>query len=527
MPRAKRLSNLPDHLLEPAGAKRSPGRQAGQTLLQRSGQTAQVQAELENSSLLAEKELDKLAGVLSSLGPLNREKTLVRLQRTRGNAYVNRLVDSAGKTSRAVLQRQKPKKPGEKDESTAGLEITTSNIDDAIKIMWKTYQILVRKRRDAVDQLSTLTDKDAEEPKGFLEDLLLQTLASAVLGPTGLIGTLIADKIIPNKELVAKIVGKLGGETEVTEALEDASVAARATNLSIGSSINTATTEGLKKTYNELKPKDEDFSDKVRKLFFLTQKRFLSDESDKVEIYFLNNADQFRQLEAKKAGLGIVALKALQESVLSTVEQADQAQQDASLTQWLIYMSRKEAGVHKPEAGRDLGWVQEGTDLESIVDKGAFGMVPSTRGVLFLWIEPNQDNPTAPVTVKRAMLKGLNKGLREHLASRAIGDLGIPIVAWSMVGGRPYFSIGINESGAVFYSTKGCPYPKSALQYLYFKSRPDKFYEMAKAGFKDIDTISMDELTKEAPLAVYTIDAELGKITLDQAKVEINEKSIF
>jgi hypothetical protein len=520
MPDRQINPNLPERQGEPSAPKRSPAK----TDLAKADQSLEDgQSILNGNRLPVNADLDKLAGDFSNLSPAKRQKKLVQLQKIRGNAYVSRLVGSTAKTGGAALQRQKPKEPKAKDKSTKDLEITTSNIEDAIKIMWKTYQILVRKRRDAVDQLIVLTEKDMSEPKGFLEDLFLQVLASAILGPTGLIGTMIADNILPSKNLVSKIVGKVGGEVEVSEALEDASAAARAGNLSMGSAINTATSESLKKAYEKVTQTDKGSEDKVRKLFFLSQRTFLSDESDKVDIYFLNHADQYRKLEAKQPGLGIVALKALQESVLSTFDNVAQIQQDASLSQWLIYMARKEAGVHKPEAGRDLGWVQEGTDLGAIMGKGAMGNPTPTRGVLTLEIEINHDNPSAAVTVKRAMLKGVNKAMRERLASKPIEKLGIPIVAWNYDSTYPYFSVGINEGQAVWYSTQGSHDPRSALLYLYFKSQPDTFYRMAREGFKDIDKISMGELTKEAPLAAYTIYGELGKITLDQAKIEITD----
>jgi hypothetical protein len=360
------------------------------------------------------------------------------LQRSAGNRAVADL----------IVQRQPPT-----TKARQPLRITTTNINDAISIMWKTYQVLVRRRRDAVDALRVAAADDAPSSPSVLKELLLAVAGAALVGPTGMIGTAIAGKLV-----------KVGAD------LAQASLKAQVTNQAISNAINTGISESLKKAYGAIVDEEGKSDLKSRELFFLSQKEALADESDKTEIYFLNEADTYRRMEARKPGSGISALKVLQQSVLDSVDLAAQAQRQASLDAWLVYQSRKELGESSkaPWFGQD-----KGTAVEKAMGTGTWGKPAATGGLLVLHVEePNRSDPRVPLKIKSAQLKGLNAALRKELTKRPLGELAISMVAWCHDGVYHRFSIGINEGQVGFVSTAGNPYARNALLQLSFRAWP-------------------------------------------------------
>ena len=418
---------------------------------------------------------------------------LLTLQSLAGNAAVASL----------VAQRQ----PAKKDDDNASLRITTANIDDAIMIMWKTYQILVRRRRDAVDKLAVLVKDDEADPPGVLGSLMLQMAAAAVLGPTGMIGAAIANQLID--------ASPPAGRKRPWKKKEPGTFA-KVANGAISNALNTGISEGLKAAYGALdSPKKK--QDDARELFFLGQRSVLSDEADKVEIHFLNTAAGFRDLEANEKGAGVESLRMLQEAVLKTLSDAEQMQQDESLKAWLSYQANDAVGTHEPS--KAMWFANKGADLSKIMGKGRPGGEPQrTAGVLSMEIMVNVDQPGRTAVVQSARIEGLNKAMRKRIESIPIGDLHIPMVAWARPWGEAWLAIGVNEGRAPWYSTKGTA-PMAALRYLYFKVNLAEYAKMRTKD--DYDRISRADLEKSAPFGALRIIDEIAHLKLGDAKIPV------
>lgn len=383
------------------------------------------------------------------------------------------------------------------EKATDSLKITTDNIDDAISIMWKTYQILVRTRREAVDKLLISIEQEKKSSPSFIKELLFVAITSGILGPTGLIGGAIANKII--------------------EAGEDASAKAKIGNDAITNAINAAVKVSLTKTYNEtigsIGDKDEKIDKETRKIFFLTLKSFLSTQSDNVEVYFLNNAYIYRDMEKKKRGSGVDALKVLQDSVIATLHYADRIQRERSLDEWLVYMAKNKLGVQKE---KQLNWQQGSTDLSKIMGQGAEGQPTRTPGVLMLELHTLNDDARVPVKIRNAWISGLNLDLRNELENRPIKELGIPVIAWSHSTPFHRFSVGINEAGKSFISTKGNRYLRNILLYLSFKVT---HRYISPDDAKEISDEKLAAFTY--PAARQILFFELGRYSLKDLKVDL------
>jgi hypothetical protein len=421
-------------------------------------------------------------------------RELLKLQPLAGNAAVASL----------VAQRQ----PAKKDEDdTTPLRITTANIDDAITIMWKTYQILVRKRRDAVDKLRILVKDDETEPPGVIVALLLQMAAAGVLGPTGMIGAEIANRLI-----------NVSAPTSRRRPWKkDPATHAKVANGAIAAVLNTGVSEGLKAAYDALGSPKKKNQDDARELFFLSQRSVLSDKADQVEINFLNTAAGFRDLEANEKGAGVESLRMLQDAVLKTLSDAEQLQQDESLKAWLSYEANEALGTHEPS--KAMWFANKGADLSKIMGtRNPSGEPRRTAGVLSMEIMLSPDYPDRTAVVKSARVEGLNKAMRKRIESIPIGELHIPIVGWARPWGEAWLSVGVNEGRAPWYSIKGMA-PEAALRHLYFKVNMAEFAKMRTK--EDFDRITRADMEKSAPYAALRIIEELAPLKLGEAKIPV------
>ena len=421
-------------------------------------------------------------------GPAITADVIDSVQRSAGNQAALRLI--------AVQRDGEEDEPAPKGVDRSRLKITTSNIDDAIKIMWKTYQILVRMRRDAVDALRVKAEEDAPDPPGVATELILGILVAGVTGPTGMIGTAIAARLI-----------KVGA---------DAALKAKVANEALSNAINSGVQDGAKKAYGAMTGGGDKTDKNARELFFLSQRTALSDEADKVEIYFLNQADDYRKMEAAERGSGLSALKSLQEAVVDTLDLAATLQERASLEGWLVYMAQKK--LKKSEKEPWFGQ-SKGTDIGKVIGKGTWGKPTETEGVLVMQIEyASRDDPRVPMKIVKAELRGLNKKLRKDLERRPIHELAIPMIAWCPAPGGTYheFSVGRHEGGVPFFTTEGNRYPRNTLETLKFRAWPHLM------GIKEEWGQSEEELKKNSEQAAEIIfNREIGPRTLREAGVKL------
>jgi Domain of unknown function (DUF4157) len=335
-----------------------------------------------------------------------------------------------------------------------GMRITTKDIRDARLAVMVEYRDLAQKRADGVGSLLTTIPMVDRRDGSWLESTVAILANAALHAVTGFLGGAIAHKL----------------------AAAGASAASRGLN----TAVNDALKVSLRLAVDREKTSVFASEAQAAGAFCEGQKNVLEKDEYTQGMAYVNSLEPFYELETRQKGAGIAELELLRHSIAEVKEtMATDAQYDASLAEWLKVLARASAGPV------DRSDPSSASNPEALADFNEFH-----RGVLHLYGTPDPTNPSAPLAIRGASIRGINNNLIRSLRGidRSIGELRLPVHLRTA-----QFALGMNETGHVWLTVvSGLAGlfswdTTSAYRYLYRRAHRDDEVdeERVKAGAID------------------------------------------
>ncbi|RME29115.1 MAG: hypothetical protein D6798_00890 [Deltaproteobacteria bacterium] len=289
-----------------------------------------------------------------------------------------------------------------------GSSCDPDRLNDIFDAISDKYTQILMERAAGVEELRQ--DASVEDPPPAWQSIAIAVGSVALATATAGVGTLVAGRLVEASAKVANAMVKTaldkGLQTAITGAINAA-----------GSNPATNVTDA----------------------FFRAQSASLRDASATVQdTWNLSGRAEMRRAEDPCAA-AMQLFQALEEGRKA----AKMEQRRETLASWCNFQARGELGTYhegQPNAGTDLG-----SQLGDTSAKGVLGL-EVTAGA----------SSNSPVQVEDAEIEGLNETLRGELASRPIGQLGIPITVHGQVDPPAWYEnrpargtlrFGENESG--------------------------------------------------------------------------------